>query len=154
MNNGDTVAQEAPGRHRPQSLGEEIANSVSHGVGFVAALVAFPFLVIGALQHGYQDMYSQGLQMGQALRNCVLDPANPKAYENLEKARKDFGVARENASRAASSVDGFTSSLARIGPLAQAQAEAQGEVLAALKAGQLEAAKALVNSKETPAWRF
>ena len=108
---------------------------------------------IGALQHGYQDMYSQGLQMGQALRNCVLDPANPKAYENLEKARKDFGVARENASRAASSVDGFTSSLARIGPLAQAQAEAQGEVLAALKAGQLDAAKALVNSKETPAWR-
>jgi len=39
-------------RHRSQSLGEEIANSISHGVGFVAALVAFPFLVIGALQHG------------------------------------------------------------------------------------------------------
>lgn len=52
MNSGDTVAQALPGRHRPQSLGEEIANSVSHGVGFVAALVAFPFLVIGALQHG------------------------------------------------------------------------------------------------------
>ncbi len=38
--------------HRPQSLGEEIANSVSHGVGFLAALVALPVLVLGALPHG------------------------------------------------------------------------------------------------------
>jgi len=46
------VAAAPVGRHRPQSLGEEIANSISHGLGFVAALVAFPVLVIGALQHG------------------------------------------------------------------------------------------------------
>jgi len=38
--------------HRRQSLREEIANSVSHGLGFVAALVALPFLVLGALRHG------------------------------------------------------------------------------------------------------
>jgi hemolysin III len=31
---------------------EEIANSVSHGVGLVAALVASPFLVLGAARHG------------------------------------------------------------------------------------------------------
>jgi hemolysin III len=37
-------------RDRPQTRGEELANSVSHGVGFVAALVAAPFLVRGALQ--------------------------------------------------------------------------------------------------------
>lgn len=37
---------------RAQTLGEEIANSISHGVGFAAALVAFPFLILGALQHG------------------------------------------------------------------------------------------------------
>lgn len=37
---------------RPQTLGEEIANSVSHGVGLLAALIAFPFLVWSALQHG------------------------------------------------------------------------------------------------------
>lgn len=39
-------------RHRPQSPGEEIANSVSHGIGFVAAVAALPVLVIGALNHG------------------------------------------------------------------------------------------------------
>lgn len=31
-----------------QSLGEEIANSISHGVGLAAALVASPFLVVAA----------------------------------------------------------------------------------------------------------
>lgn len=38
--------------HRPQSAGEEIANSVSHGVGFVAALAALPVLVMAARPHG------------------------------------------------------------------------------------------------------
>jgi hemolysin III len=37
---------------RSQSLGEEIANTVSHGVGCVAALVATIFLVVGAAPHG------------------------------------------------------------------------------------------------------
>ena len=31
-----------------QSLGEEIANSVSHGLGFAAALIAGPFLFAAA----------------------------------------------------------------------------------------------------------
>jgi hemolysin III len=35
-----------------QSLGEEIANSVSHGVGSVAALVALPILIVTASQRG------------------------------------------------------------------------------------------------------
>ena len=39
-------------RERTQSLGEEIANSVSHGVGFLAAVAAAPFLVLSAVQHG------------------------------------------------------------------------------------------------------
>ncbi len=37
---------------RPQSVGEEIANSVSHGIGFAAALAATPFLVLAAVPHG------------------------------------------------------------------------------------------------------
>ena len=35
---------------RPQSLGEEIANSVSHGIGLLAALIAVPFLISAALE--------------------------------------------------------------------------------------------------------
>ena len=37
---------------RPQSLGEEIANSVSHGVGLLLALVGFAVLVVATLQRG------------------------------------------------------------------------------------------------------
>jgi hemolysin III len=39
-------------RRRSPFLGEEIANSVSHGVGFLAALVATPFLVLAAARRG------------------------------------------------------------------------------------------------------
>jgi len=39
-------------QERPQSLGEEIANSVSHGLGLLATLAAFPVLVWAALQRG------------------------------------------------------------------------------------------------------
>ncbi len=37
---------------RVQSLGEEIANSVSHGVGLLAALVAAPVLIVAAVRRG------------------------------------------------------------------------------------------------------
>jgi hemolysin III len=43
------VSEGGEQRRRAQSLGEEIANSVSHGVGLLAALVAAPALVIGAI---------------------------------------------------------------------------------------------------------
>ncbi len=35
-----------------QSVGEEIANSVSHGVGFLAVLAVTPLLVLRAIPHG------------------------------------------------------------------------------------------------------
>lgn len=37
---------------RAQSLGEEIANSVSHGVGALAAAVAAPFLIVSTVRRG------------------------------------------------------------------------------------------------------
>jgi hemolysin III len=40
------------GQERPQSLGEEIANSISHGLALLAALVAAPFLLVMAVRHG------------------------------------------------------------------------------------------------------
>src|SRR5437867_1846562 len=39
-------------RGRLSSLGEEIANGVSHGVGFLSALVAAPFLVLASARRG------------------------------------------------------------------------------------------------------
>ena len=37
---------------RPQSTGEEIANSVSHGVGLIALAIAAPFLIVAAARDG------------------------------------------------------------------------------------------------------
>lgn len=37
---------------RHQSIGEEIANSISHGAGLVGAIAGTPFLIIGAVRHG------------------------------------------------------------------------------------------------------
>jgi hemolysin III len=46
------VSGDGKQRRRTQSLGEEIANSVSHGVGLLAALIAAPALVIDAIHRG------------------------------------------------------------------------------------------------------
>mgnify|MGYP000163742837 FL=1 len=108
---------------------------------------------VGALRQDYSEMYAQGLQMGQALRNITLDPENPKAYTNLDKARDDFRKARESAVSDAQRVPAFAPALVNIEALAREQSEAQTEVMAALKAGNHEEAKKLINNKETPAWR-
>ena len=39
-------------REREQSRGEELANSISHGIGLAAALVATPLLVLQAVRRG------------------------------------------------------------------------------------------------------
>jgi hemolysin III len=46
-----SMAKSLVSEERAQSLGEEIANSVSHGVGFLAALAASPVLIFSAVQH-------------------------------------------------------------------------------------------------------
>lgn len=53
---------EAPAvRHRAQSLGEEIANTISHGTGFLAALVAIPVLLLSAAPDGPAAMVGAGV---------------------------------------------------------------------------------------------
>lgn len=37
---------------RPESFGERLANTLSHGLGFIAALIATPVLIYGAIQRG------------------------------------------------------------------------------------------------------
>ncbi|MGK2934608.1 MAG: PAQR family membrane homeostasis protein TrhA [Gemmatimonadaceae bacterium] len=41
-----------PTVERPQSRGEEIANSVSHGIGLLAALAGTPVLLVASARHG------------------------------------------------------------------------------------------------------
>ena len=43
---------EIKARARVQSIGEEIANAVSHGMGFLAAAAATPWLIMSAMRNG------------------------------------------------------------------------------------------------------
>jgi hemolysin III len=44
------MAKSLASQERAQSLGEEIANSISHGIGFLAAVAASPVLVFSSVQ--------------------------------------------------------------------------------------------------------
>lgn len=46
------IVEELAVHHRPQTPGEQIANSASHGLGALGALVALPFLIFAASRHG------------------------------------------------------------------------------------------------------
>ena len=49
---------------REQSLGEEIANSVSHGVGLLAAIVGLPFLITSAQPLGVAGLVGASIFAG------------------------------------------------------------------------------------------
>ncbi|MCX7173352.1 MAG: hemolysin III family protein [Proteobacteria bacterium] len=49
---------------RPQSFGEEIANSVSHAVALLAAIVAAPFLIVEASRLGAANLVGAGVFAG------------------------------------------------------------------------------------------
>ena len=104
-----------------------------------------------AVERGLSEMYAQGLQMGQALRNVVLDPANPKALTNLKAAQEDFDAALKTTQESAKSTV-FEGPLALLAPLRAVQAKAQKDVLAKVAEGS--GAIAVINSDETPAWRL
>jgi hemolysin III len=61
------VVGKCPAANREPSLGEEIANSVSHGVGLLAALVAAPFLVLEARRGGAVAMVGASVFAGTVI---------------------------------------------------------------------------------------
>jgi len=98
------------------------------------------------------EMYAQGLQIGQALRNIILDPANRKAYENRLNAAKEFESARETALALAPEGGATRRLLDEITALRAKQAALQ-ERIVAQAATDPAAAAALLNKEETPLWR-
>jgi hemolysin III len=57
---------------RPQTLAEEIANSVTHGLGLVAAIAAFPALVVAARAQRDPLHLLGGIIFGATLVLCYL----------------------------------------------------------------------------------
>ena len=69
---------------RPQTLGEEIASSVTHGVGLVASIVALPLLVLAAAREGDGWRVASAAVFGASL---VLLYAASTLYHALPPSR-------------------------------------------------------------------
>jgi methyl-accepting chemotaxis protein len=101
-----------------------------------------------ALERSLGDAYSQGLQIGQALRNILLDPANPKGHSNYEKARDNFDAAMTAIATRSGAAD-----KGRLEADAAAWRPVREDVLARVNAGDVDGAKSLLVKEETPRWR-
>ncbi len=106
-----------------------------------------------ALLMKYTEMYAHGLQMGQALRNIILDPANPKAYANFDNAAKEFDGAFDAARKLTAEDPENTKVLTKIGENRSKQKTMQADIIALVKADTIEDAKVKLNKEETPTWR-
>jgi methyl-accepting chemotaxis protein len=103
------------------------------------------------LAQAVTEMYGHGLQTGQALRNIILDPANPTAYKNLDTALKAY----DEAATLADNLAVGTPIQAVLGQVAQARVKQQAarDRVLALAKSDTPGAIALLNKEETPAWR-
>ncbi len=97
------------------------------------------------------NLYSQGLQMEQALRNIILDPTKRTAYDNLQAASQQFtdnlatlGQLTQDPANAAL--------LQQVQPLRSKLTELQERVKTLAQTDQAQAVLAL-NQQETPVWR-
>ena len=100
---------------------------------------------------GLSEMYAQGLQSGQALRNILLDPANRTAYTNFDAAQSAFAQAH-TATLASARGTAFEADVQALLALRNHQFSAQQHVQALAQSDAAQAA-ALLNTQETPAWR-
>ena len=98
-----------------------------------------------------QELYAQGLQSGQAVRNIVLDPADQQAVENLHKSRQAFDAAYANVRQRVQGT-AMEAAVGGMQALRQAQSDAQDKVVALAKQDRDMAAAAL-KSQEILAWR-
>jgi methyl-accepting chemotaxis protein len=102
-----------------------------------------------------KDIYSQGLQQGQAIRNIILDPANPLAYENLDKASQEMTKTCLDLIEITKTAGEkkFEEKALEIYRLEQEDLEVIRALKDMVKAGHQDKAIEILNKKETPLWR-
>jgi methyl-accepting chemotaxis protein len=142
---------------------------ISAGVSFLLFILALGTAVTGmqrteirfakfldedqALLHAGTTMYAQGLQMGQALRNIVMDPTNQTAYKNLEKASEEFAKANDSALALAASNPPALKMFQEIAEIRSRQKPIQEKIVEAATTYDQAAAIVKIRKEETPVWR-
>ncbi len=105
-----------------------------------------------ATLQAFTNMYVQGLQGGQALRNVVLNPANQKGHDNLTQSLNKFDEAFQAASSLTQENPALGMMVKDIGEKWQITLAARHRVQSAAGSNQSEATR-ILNEEETPAWR-
>ena len=98
------------------------------------------------------NLYAQGLQMGQALRNIILEPGNKQGYTNLASAREAFGKELKTAQTLAQADAATTTTLSKIQALQEKRAVVQDQIVQ-LAAQDQASTIAILTKEETPLWR-
>lgn len=102
------------------------------------------------------SLYADGLQMCQATRNILLDPAHPAAWTNFDAASKQFSATADGLAADLNKL--FPdSAISREMPAIKADherhLEIQRRVHDAAKSSNFEEGKRILNGEETPLWR-
>lgn len=88
----NAAAEALPQREHQQTLGEEIANSISHGLALLAVLIAAPFLVVSAARAG--DAFNIAGASVFALTMVLLYSASMLYHAMPARARDGSGRGR------------------------------------------------------------
>jgi methyl-accepting chemotaxis protein len=101
----------------------------------------------------YTELLANGLQMGQALRNIILDPENPKAYANFAKASEEMDALLAATRPLLASASPDLATFDDIVKFREQQKGFQSEIRESVKQADIDGAKAKLNKDETPVWR-
>ncbi|MDZ7583317.1 MAG: chemotaxis protein, partial [Thiobacillus sp.] len=105
-----------------------------------------------ALAQSATNLYAHGLQMGQALRNIVMDPENQAAYTNLDASSAEFKKNSQESLALAAAVPADLAILEEVVAFREQQIPIQAKIVSLASADQA-AAIAAISQEETPVWR-
>lgn len=98
-------------------------------------------------------LYAHGLQQGQALRNILLDPDNPIAYTNYDRAAEDFQIVLKALKELGGRYERALAESERLGVLYDIQRRMHPPLIELARARKFDEARRFLNERETPAWR-
>lgn len=111
---------------------------------------------IGTAKTDSANLYAQGLQMCQATRNILLDPANKTAYANFNAAAESFESTLQSLKQQAAKLFADTGDGQRLIAIErdfQAHLEIQRRIHQLAQSGAFEQGKRVLNTEDTPLWR-
>jgi methyl-accepting chemotaxis protein len=105
-----------------------------------------------ALAQAASGLYAQGLQMGQAIRNLVMDPNNPNIAKALEQSSNEFKRISQEALVLAADSPADLKVLNEVVALRDQQIPIHAKIASLAHTNQA-AAIAAISQEETPVWR-